>query len=201
MLRASFFSVPGKFRFVRIEEEIQKDASGALQVLIRKEMVGDQIIVKLPAGTTQQKAEELALNIGAKADAKPFAPDTWLFHLPPKLEAVPEGMASAKSSGPIVEYTEPNIIVHSLKTPNDPKLNDFTQWHLYNNTQIDKDIDAPRGWDRRTSAAYGTTNKVIVAVIDCGIRYTHEDLSANMWRNPGEIAGDHRLPIERKAEA
>jgi subtilisin family serine protease len=190
MLRASFFSVPGKFRFVRIEEEIQKDASGALQVLIRKEMVGDQIIVKLPAGTTQQKAEELALNIGAKADAKPFAPDTWLFHLPPKLEAVPEGMASAKSSGPIVEYTEPNIIVHSLKTPNDPKLNDFTQWYLYNNTQIDKDIDAPRGWDRRTSAAYGTTNKVIVAVIDCGIRYTHEDLSANMWRNPGEIAGD-----------
>jgi len=190
MLRASFFSVTGKFRFVRIEEEIQKDVSGTLQVLIRKEMVGDQIIVKLPEGTTQHKAEELALNIGAKAAAKPFAPDTWLFHLTPKLEAVPEGIASAKSSGPVVEYAEPNIIVHSLKTPNDPKLNDFTLWHLYNNTQIDKDIDAARGWDRRTSAAYGTTNKVIVAVIDCGVRYTHEDLSANMWRNPGEIAGD-----------
>ncbi|HEX8834846.1 MAG TPA: S8 family serine peptidase, partial [Abditibacteriaceae bacterium] len=29
-----------------------------------------------------------------------------------------------------------------------------------------------------------------VAVIDSGINYTHEDLAANMWRNPGEVAGN-----------
>ncbi|NDB97141.1 MAG: hypothetical protein EBZ78_13460, partial [Verrucomicrobia bacterium] len=33
-------------------------------------------------------------------------------------------------------------------------------------------------------------NKVIVAVLDSGVRYSHQDLSANMWRNPGEVAGD-----------
>jgi len=192
-LRFSYYSAPGKFRFIRVEEEVQKEASSSLTILRRKEMVGDQIIVKLPDQTTQQKAEELAQKIGAKAAPKPFAPETWLFDLPPKLEAVPEGMAAAKATGPIVEYTEPNIIVHSLKTPNDPKFNDFTLWHLYNNSQLNKDINAPKAWDRRTSALYvtnGITNKVIVAVIDCGVRYTHEDLSANMWRNPGEIAGD-----------
>ena len=31
---------------------------------------------------------------------------------------------------------------------------------------------------------------VIIAVLDSGIRYTHQDLATQMWRNPGEIPGD-----------
>ncbi|HKI71302.1 MAG TPA: S8 family serine peptidase, partial [Verrucomicrobiae bacterium] len=31
---------------------------------------------------------------------------------------------------------------------------------------------------------------IIVAVIDTGVRYTHEDLADNMWVNPGEIPGN-----------
>src|SRR6202008_1969170 len=34
-------------------------------------------------------------------------------------------------------------------------------------------------WDVQRDAA-----SVIVAVIDTGIRYTHEDLTANLWHNP-----------------
>ena len=30
----------------------------------------------------------------------------------------------------------------------------------------------------------------LVAVIDTGIDYTHPDLAANIWTNPGEIAGN-----------
>ena len=169
---------------------MKKDPSGNLVVLHRKEMVGDQIIVKLPEGATQQDAEAMAGKIGGRAGSRPFAPTTWLFKLDQNLEAVPEGMENLKSSGAVIDYTEPDLIVRPARLPNDPKVTDFTSWHLYNNTQIDKDIKAARAWDRRTSAAYGTTNKVIVAVLDSGVRYTHQDLSANMWRNPGEIAGD-----------
>jgi subtilisin family serine protease len=40
-------------------------------------------------------------------------------------------------------------------------------------------INAEEGWDVRTSAA-----SVIVAVVDTGIRYTHNNLKNNMWHNP-----------------
>jgi len=36
------------------------------------------------------------------------------------------------------------------------------------------------------------TPEVVVAVIDTGVDYTHEDLVDNMWRNPGEIPGNNR---------
>ncbi len=40
-------------------------------------------------------------------------------------------------------------------------------------------INAEEGWDIRTSAA-----STVVAVLDTGIRYTHHNLSNNMWHNP-----------------
>ena len=189
-LRASSWASQGKHSFIRVEEQVQRDSSGKIRVIHTKEMVGDQIIVKLPEGATQQAAEATAAKIGGRAGSRPFAPDTWLFKLERKLEAVPEGMENLKSSGAVIDYTEPNLIIRSARLPNDPKVTDFTSWQLYNNTQIDKDIRASKAWDRRTSAAYGTTNKVLVAVLDSGVRYSHEDLAANMWRNPGEIAGN-----------
>ena len=189
-LRASSYLASGKYPFVRVEQEIQVLPNGDAQVLKTVEMVGDQIIVKLPEGSPVEEIQSLADKLGGQAAAKPFAPDTWLVALPRKLEAVPEALAGSTNSGISIDYAEPNHLVRPMRTPNDPRFINFNQWHLYNNSQIDKDIKAPRAWDRRTSAAYGTTNKVIVAVIDTGVRHTHEDLQANMWINPGEIAGD-----------
>jgi subtilisin family serine protease len=46
----------------------------------------------------------------------------------------------------------------------------------------DTDIDAPQGWDVLHDAP-----AVVVAVIDSGVDTQHEDLAANLWRNPGEV--------------
>jgi len=46
-------------------------------------------------------------------------------------------------------------------------------------------ISAPQAWDKCTGSP-----KVLIGVLDSGIDYTHPDLAANIWTNPGEIAGD-----------
>jgi subtilisin family serine protease len=50
----------------------------------------------------------------------------------------------------------------------------------------DIDIDAPEAW-----AVVGDSGRdVVIAVIDTGIDYTHEDLSNAIWTNTKEVAGD-----------
>ena len=87
------------------------------------------------------------------------------------------------------EYVEPDYTVYAQLQPTDEKFQDGTLWGLKNSGGkggvLGADIDAERAWDITT----GSTN-VIVAVIDSGIRYTHQDLAAQMWVNPGEIPGN-----------
>lgn len=93
-----------------------------------------------------------------------------------------------RSSG-AADYAEPDYEVHALATPNDPLYSSGVLWGLNNTGQnggtYDADIDGPEGWDLRHDA----TN-IIVAVIDTGIRLTHQDLAANLWRNTAEITGN-----------
>lgn len=91
------------------------------------------------------------------------------------------------AADPSVEYAEPNYIVYANSTfPNDPYVTDL--WNLLNLGQTGgtpgTDIDASRAWKKTT----GDEN-VVVAVIDSGIYYTHEDLAPNMWVNSEENYG------------
>jgi len=78
--------------------------------------------------------------------------------------------------------------VSSSVTPNDPGYS--LQWGLYNSGQspfygtVGADIDAPIAWNTTTGS------DVVVAVVDTGVYYTHEDLADNIWTNSGEIAGN-----------
>lgn len=70
---------------------------------------------------------------------------------------------------------------------NDPRLPD--QWHYQNfgtlaNSVAGADINLFEAWKTTT----GSSN-VVVAIIDGGIDYRHEDLAANMWVNEAEKNG------------
>nr|WP_320192374.1 S8 family serine peptidase [uncultured Desulfobacter sp.] len=94
-------------------------------------------------------------------------------------------------SHPDVALAEPDYIITIDAVPDDTDFNQL--WALENTGQVvdeepgtpDADIDAPEAWDLVSASA----QKVIVAVIDTGVDYTHKDLAANMWTNDQELYG------------
>jgi subtilisin family serine protease len=107
-----------------------------------------------------------------------------LVGVPPGVKIL-DALANYQASG-TVSQAEPDYLVQGTRIPDDPSFIDGTQWGLNNVGQDggtpDVDIDAPEGWE----VLHGAPT-VTVAVVDTGIRYTHEDLAANMWVNAGEI--------------
>ena len=85
---------------------------------------------------------------------------------------------------PGVISVEPNYLVSSAGTPNDPIFG--SQYALQNTGQsggvAGVDIRAVQAWDVTSSASH-----VIVSLIDTGIDYNHPDLYQNIWINQAEI--------------
>ena len=97
---------------------------------------------------------------------------------------------------PEVEWAEPNydIELDQIESPlppirpTDPRFDE--QWALANSGQRGgkqgADISAMHAWLTTTG-----TDKVVVAVLDSGVDYTHEDLAPNMWKRPASIPAYH----------
>ncbi|HEY9230755.1 MAG TPA: S8 family peptidase, partial [Blastocatellia bacterium] len=101
-----------------------------------------------------------------------------------------EQAVAAAQADPRVEYAEPNYLYEaSVTQPNDPRFSD--EWGLMNSFSsltagsTPADIGATRAWDITTGS-----DDMVVAIIDTGVDISHEDLAANIWTNPREIAGN-----------
>lgn len=100
-----------------------------------------------------------------------------------------------------IEKTEPNFYIHQTSLT-DYSLNDPLNRYLYDvNSPAAKNnggehvdsqgvdpaaamsVNASSGWAK----AADTEKEAVVAVIDSGVMYTHEDLKDRMWTNPGNI--------------
>ena len=104
----------------------------------------------------------------------------------------------------VVEYAEPNMRIElepetaddnlaflagesrkaDLPMPNDPRFGE--QWALRNIGQNDgkeaADLNALKAWQKTTGS-----EDVVVAVLDTGVEYTHQDLMGNMWSRPDSL--------------
>jgi subtilisin family serine protease len=85
-----------------------------------------------------------------------------------------------------VSAVSPDWMMQISALPNDPLLSN--QWALNNTGQTLNGITGTAGDDISASEAWDNTtgdSRVVVAVVDNGVKYTHPDLSGNMWSGIG----------------
>ncbi len=158
----------------------------------RPAFVPGQVIVRFQPGVTREQISDFYAQYGLSEkenlDSDPTDTDEEM-----RLAASPvdidEQLIELLENDPRVVYAEPNYLLQisdsrsSELPPSDPLFDQL--WALNNTGQTggtaDADTDALEAWEINTGS-----REVIVAIIDTGIDYTHEDLAAQMWVNSKE---------------
>lgn len=168
------------------------------------EYVPGELLVKLNPGLNAGLMGDFASEYGAEMVErfdipdnlyKSFNGDLVRLKLPAGIE-VAEAVAAMQEDGRVV-YAEGNEIIRLPETVDGEETqapNDLTEklWGLNNTGQNGgtpgADISALDAW--KVTKGDDSDNGPLIAVIDTGVDYNHPDLQANMWVNPGEIAGN-----------
>lgn len=77
----------------------------------------------------------------------------------------------------------PNAIMTINAIPNDSSFREL--WAATQSNNVD--LDLPEAWDRVTGRT--DSHAAVIAIIDTGIDYRHQDLAGNVWRNLAELTG------------
>jgi len=141
--------------------------------------VADEVIVKFHEGVDELQKDLARFRVsGTRKKAFKILRNLEVVKLRPGIRA--QEAVELIRQDPNVLYAEPNYILKTTITPNDPRFSEM--WGLNNIGQSggtpDADIDATEAWNITTGS-----NTIIVAVIDSGVDYNHPDLAANMFRN------------------
>ncbi|TFG80468.1 MAG: hypothetical protein E4H23_02400 [Chrysiogenales bacterium] len=138
-----------------------------------------EVLVKFKSGTTLAAAEVMAADLsidGMRAFRILSQMRQRPFLLMSSARRSTRELLAALQANPQVEAVSPNYRRRLQRLPNDPKFAKL--WGM-------SKINAPAAWEKTVGSP-----GVVLAVLDTGVDYRHEDLAANMWRNPGEIPGN-----------
>ncbi len=180
-----------KYPLVRFETTTRAGiATGSAEASVEiKAMVADHLLVSLMPGTNVDQFTEKVESEGFTVRGQ-LAENTLLVGF-----AITDGRDDMRyAEERLGDYqgelniVEPDYIVQAHAQPvNSGLIDSGNLWGLHNTGRgsglAGADIDALRGWDLRSRAP-----NTVVAVIDTGLRLTHENLASNLWRNPVEIA-------------
>lgn len=140
----------------------------------RKLYVEDELLVKFKSGTASAASRSVNAEIGANV-LEEFPDLGWQRVKLPADLSVSRAITDYEKFANI-EEAQPNFYYHLTVAPNDARYAE-----LYGMAKI----SAPAAWDLTTGS-----QATVVAIIDTGINYNHQDLAANMWTNAGETAGN-----------
>lgn len=136
--------------------------------------VEGELLVRLDKNSSRESLRSAHAMMGARV-VEEFPALGWQRVALPKGTSVEEAIKFYERT-PGVAAAQPNYVYRIDNAPNDARYAE-----LYGMTKI----GAPAAWNLSTGSP-----SVVVAVIDTGVKYTHEDLSPNVWTNPGEIAAN-----------
>lgn len=171
--------------------------------------VPGEVVVKIRSGQLNQFLSQKNLGAQVKKQMNLISGDYVVLKSDEKTSV---SLVNSLKHNDEVEYVEPNFIYKivkktpgvvellngELKTVTDPRYGQL--WGLKNtganepdsrgNTSAKvgvtgADVNAERAWEITKGS-----RDVVIAVIDTGIDYNHEDLKNQMWVNEGEIPGD-----------
>lgn len=145
-----------------------------------------RLLVRVLDGSPEDALEGTAAFLGAEAiRSYSLVPGLWLFTYDESIYI--EDAIEEFSNNPFVLYAEPDYIYHAAVAPNDPRYPEL--WAMENTGQtgglVDADVNAESMWQIEDGDP-----RVVIAVIDTGIDYTHADLIPNVWSNSQETPGD-----------
>jgi subtilisin family serine protease len=148
-----------------------------------------EVLVKFKSGVSEEAIERITLGLHDQIEDQ--------IESVPGLEAIDDlddetaELVAAQYRGlPEVEYAEAifeisvDDFASSPVTPRDPRFSE--QWALFNDGTRGgtkgADISATHAWAVTTGS-----DKVVVAVLDSGVDYTHSDLASNIWVRPANV--------------
>jgi subtilisin family serine protease len=156
---------------------------------------GTEVLVKFKSGVSDEAIEALTQRLHDRVEDRIENADG-VEAIDDLDNADPATVVAEYSKLPEVEYAEPNYEIKLDANegplvpvlPRDPQFED--QWALSNSGQRGgkkgADISAPLAWAKTTGS-----EDIVVAVLDTGVDYTHEDLAGNMWTRPDNLAPYH----------
>ena len=160
--------------FPQVRADLVFETKGGQVTLVEQAYyLADSILLERPADLTPEQFAEKLQRLGFKPVAQyAFSPAVRvLVPEPLHLDSVPEALQRVSAEEPGWK-AHPDPIAFSDTTPNDFDPREL--WSLVK-------VGAPSAWEVTTGS-----NNVVVAIIDSGITFTHPDLAANIWQNPGE---------------
>ena len=166
-----------------IASQAPNDGARDVEQIDNRRVIAREVLVRfrdlLPANRIAQ--------IAAGFDAEAIAPvgRAGIFRIRSR-SLNTSALIAALSRRPDVLYAEPNFVVSALAEPNDPMYPQL--WGLKNIGQpVNGGAVGTAGADIRATEAWTITlgsASTVVAVVDTGIDYLHEDLAANVWSAP-----------------
>ncbi len=183
-------------RIVPVEEKKKALSAEDISLGETRSLGAPEILVKFKSGVSQEAIDRLTAERNDRVEDRIENAAGW--------EAIDDfdnaeaaTLVKEYQQLPEVEYAEPNYEINLEEAaagplvpilPHDPQFND--QWALANSGQRGgkkgADISATLAWAKTTGS-----DNVVVAVLDTGVDYNHEDLTENMWRRPEKMEPYH----------